>query len=218
VFHSLTLAKQILTVCSYTLEKCSPDGGSECSSGGSAGTRCAGAAPRLGTGPQPLPGQAWPTDALEVVLPSWHPLRHLPVTSTTSLCTNLMANVARSERADARAGQAGCPCSELPWHPAWTEGTQVGDPKAHPTPGPARRITHSDRHVPQTSFSSPRFLPSAGFYSRKHLRMARGRLQCEHRGDEGRKARSCRLPSIARAAAGSSAEQGLCCQGEAMEE
>lgn len=38
MFHSLTLTKQILAVCSYTLEKHSAKGGRKCSSGGTVGT------------------------------------------------------------------------------------------------------------------------------------------------------------------------------------
>lgn len=84
-------------------------------------------------------------------------------------------------RAGTRTGRLGCPRPEPPLHPTWMDGTQVGDPKAHPTPGRVRRTTRSDRHGMQTSFSSPRSL---------HL-TREGRLQHEHRGGEGRKVQSC---------------------------
>lgn len=196
MFHSLTLTKQILAVCSYTLKKHSANGGKR-SSGGHGGQRHYGHYPRSNTFAeeqqssslgwrgqdcsrlQPLPVQAWPIHTLDAVLPSWHSIHPIPIISTMSLRTNFMANtrLARSGqmpvlwpwRRAPGTGRPGCPRSELPLHPAWMEGTWVGDPKAHPTPGPARGTTRSDRHGLQTSFSSPHLLPPAGFYSSKYL-------------------------------------------------
>lgn len=118
MFHSLTLTKQILAVCSYTLKKRSANGSRKRSSGGHGGQRHYGhhpggntlaeeqQSPSLGwqgrdrSRPQPLPGQAWPIHALDAVLLSWHPIRPISIISTLLLHTNFMANTRLS-----RSGQ-----------------------------------------------------------------------------------------------------------------
>lgn len=229
MFHSLTLTKQTLAVCSYTLEKRSAKKAQlrraqrqrrygHHSRGNTLAEEQR--SPSLGwrgrhrSRPQPPPGQARPIPALDAVLPSWHPICPIPVISTMALHMNFTANTRRARSGQMRVlclqrwargtGRVGCPRSEALLAPSLNGGHPGGGHlKARPTPGPARGTTRSEWHRLQTSFSSPRLLPSAGFYSSKSLRPGRGRLQREHRGDKGRKVQSCCLPSIAHIAASS---------------
>lgn len=106
MFHSLTLTKQILAVCSYVLEKRSANGGRKRSSVGHGGSY--GHCPRGNTlsqeqqspsmgwcgrnyRSQPLPGQVQTIHALDAVLPSWLLIHPIPMISRY-LGMKLMAN------------------------------------------------------------------------------------------------------------------------------
>lgn len=228
MFHSLTLTKQTLAVCSYTLEKRSAKKAQlrraqlqrrygHHSRGNTLAEEQR--SPSLGwrgrhrSRPQSLPGQVWPIPALDAVLPSWHPICPIPVISTVALHTNFTANTRRARSGQMRVlclqrwargtGRVGCPRSEALLAPSLNGGHPGGGPPRHVPPQDQQEGRRSEWHRLQSSFSSPHLLPSAGFYSSKSLRPGRGRLQHEHRGDKGRKARSCHLPSIAHIAASS---------------